>query len=156
MSVQIRTLVRSGMLAPAGKPAANMIGRDVCGCRTASSSTRSALTVCDVSLAVASGCIVFVMTAGGGEAVVSSRLAAAVEICWTIDTSPATVSFSELMSAAMSVCGLSAAGLRLETDAGAAGGELVRRGGRIASTHEIGCFRFADMLRARVLLAVRS
>ena len=45
----------------------------------------SSLTVCEVSLAVTSGCIVFVMTA-----LVSSRLAAAVDRCWSIDTRPAT------------------------------------------------------------------
>ena len=90
----MRTLVRSGMLAPAGKPAANKIGRDVCGCRTASRSIKASppnidvsgwfLTLCASSSAVASGCgIVFVMTAVGGEAeadgpCVSSRLAVAV------------------------------------------------------------------------------
>ena len=139
MSVQIRTLVRSGMLAPAGKPAANKIGRDVYGCRTASRSIRAGsplnvvdsgwfLTVCAASSAVASGCgVVFVMTAVGGEAdsCASSRLAAAVERCWTIDTKPATVSFSELMSAAMSICGLSVGGLWINDAAAGAGGELV-------------------------------
>ena len=126
------------MLAPSGKPAANKIGRDVCGCRTASRSIRASppnvvdsgwfLTVCAASSAVASGCgVVFVMTAVGGEAesCVSSRLAAAVDRCWTIATKPATVSFSELMSAAKSICGLSVGGLWVDDAAADAGGELV-------------------------------
>ena len=55
-----------------------------------------AVTVCDVSLAVASGCIVFVMTA-----LVTSFLAATVVSCWTIDTSPATERSLSRISAAV-------------------------------------------------------
>ena len=147
MSVQIRTLLRSEMLAPAGKPAANKIGRDVEGCMTAAISTMSSPpgvvmsgtweVVCVVSPPVASGCIVFVCFVGGVEAaVVSSRLAAEVDRCCTTDTSPATVSLSDCMSSAMLFCGLSAARLELDSDTAAAGGGLVRRG----------CFRFAEIL----------
>ena len=111
MSVQIRTLLRSEMLAPAGKPAANKIGRDVEGCMTAAISTMSSPpgvvmsgtweVVCVVSPPVASGCIVFVCFVGGIEArLVSSRLAAEVDRCYTTDTSPATVSLSDCMSSA--------------------------------------------------------
>ena len=133
MSVQIRTLLRSEMLAPAGKPAANKIGRDVEGCMTAAISTMSSPpgvvmsgtweVVCVVSPPVASGCIVFVCFVGGVEAaVVSSRLAAAeVDRCCT------TVSLSDCMSSAMLLCGLSAARLELDSDTAAAGGGLVRR-----------------------------
>ena len=129
MSVQIRTLIRSEMLAPAGKPAANKIGRDVEGCMTVAISTMSSPpdvvtsgtweVVCVVSPPVASGCIVFVCFVGGvEEAVVSSRLAAEVDRCCMTDTSPSTVSLSGCMSSA-----------------------LVRRG----------CFRFAEILGVRSL-----